>query len=311
MHDFVILSDSACDLPRELRERFGVADYLRGILYFPNGEEKRADLDWDDISPEEFYGIMKDKKSFFRTAAPNVSEAEALFAPFLREGKDILMVTLSTGISAIYSICQQAAAALRETYPERKVVVVDSLRYSTSLSIQLVQASRLRSEGKTLEETAAWLEENKCRVHQMGPIDDLFFCHKMGRVSGAAAVMGTLVGIRPLGDFNEKGLSNVIGKAKGYSAAAGATVEYVKNTITDAQDQILFIAHTMRGEKAEDMKRKIVEAVHPKEVIITTVGQSCGPAIGPGLVAVFYYGKPISESLTEEKALMAKILGGK
>ena len=121
---------------------------------------------------------------------------------------------------------------------------------------------RVCAAGKTLDETADWLEENRLRVHQMGVLEDLFFCKRMGRVSGAAAVMGTLVGIRPLADINEgKGLSDVIGKTRGLAPALKATVDYMARTVERPEEQIMLLSHSgppgARGGAAHHGRRAL------------------------------------------------------
>ena len=173
----------------------------------------------------------------------------------------------------------------------------------------VIAATRLRAAGKTLDETADWLEENRLRVHQMGVLEDLFFCKRMGRVSGAAAVMGTLVGIRPLADINEKGLSDVIGKTRGLAPALKATVDYMARTVERPEEQIMLLSHSDRPERAEELRAMVEERFHPKELHVVPVCQSCGASIGPGLYAIFYFGRPISSGLTEERSLIAELTG--
>ncbi len=309
MAEYVILSDSACDLTKALRERFGIADVVLGYLIYPDGHSEKANMDWENMSPAEYFGGMSDKKNLYRTQAPGPDEVATYFEPYLAKGKDVLFVALSSGISCIGNNGRLAGELLKEKYPDRKVVVVDSLRYSTSLSQICIHASALRDAGKTIEETAAWIEANRTCFHEMGPLDDLFFCKRMGRVSGGAAVMGTLVGIKPMADFdNEKGLSSVIGKARGYNKAFAATIGYMKQTIVDPKEQIVFVAHSNRLEKAEKLAEMIRTEIGVKEIILNSVGQSCGASIGPGLVAAFYFGKPISDGLVEEKAILGALL---
>ena len=143
----------------------------------------------------------------------------------------------------------------------------------------------------------------------MGPMDDLFFLVKTGRISNFKALFGTLVGVNPMADFNSKGLAEVIVKFKGKRSALEATVKYMKETIVEPENNIVFVAHSNRLAAAEMLADMIRTEIAPKEVIITHVGMACGPSIGPGLCAAFYLGKPISEGLTEEKEIMQRISG--
>lgn len=308
MADFVIIPDASSDLTKELRERFHIPGYIRGTIYFPDGEEKQADLDWELMDPETYYKSMSGRKILYKTASAQRGEIYSVYERFLKEGKDILAVTLSSALSGTNQLCHKVSQELLEKYPERKIIVVDSLRYSTALSLLVIMASQKQQEGATLEETAEYLEQNKHKVHQMGPMDDMFFLCKTGRVSNFKAFFGTLIGINPMADFNRHGLSQVLGKFKGKKRAFDAVIEYMRQTIENPQDQIIFVAHSNRAQSAEVLAQRIREEFSPKEIIINHVGMSCGASIGPGLCAAFYYGKEISENMEQEQALMDRIL---
>lgn len=308
MADFVIIPDASSDLTRDLRDRFGIPDYIRGTFYWPDGRETPADLDWEQIDPITYYKSMSGRNILYKTASARRCDIIAAYEPQLKAGKDILSVTLSSGLSGTNQVCKLVAQELMEKYPERKIVVVDSLRYSTALSLLVIMASQKQQEGATLEETAAYLEENKHRVHQIGPMDDLFFLVKTGRISNFKAFFGTLVGINPMADFNRQGLSQVLGKFKGKKNAFNAVIEYMKGTIENPQDQIIFIAHSNREQAAQLLAQRVQETFAPKEIIVNHVGMSCGASVGPGLCAVFYQGKEISEDMAQEQALMDDII---
>lgn len=308
MAEFVIIPDASSDLNKELRERFDIPDYIRGAIYFPDGSEHLADLDWELIDPKTYYASMSGRKVLFKTASAPRGNILEVYERFMKEGKDILAITLSSALSGTNQVCHKVAEELMAKYPERKIVVVDSLRYSTALSLLVILASQKKQAGATLEETAAYIESVKHTVHQMGPMDDMFFLVKTGRVSNFKAFFGTLVGINPMADFNRKGLSQVLGKFKGKKRAFDAVIEYMKGTIIDPENQIIFVAHSNREQAAEALAQRIRETFNPREIIINHVGMSCGASIGPGLCAAFYRGKEISEDMVDELALMNKIL---
>ena len=308
MSDFVIIPDASSDLTKPLRERFHIPGYIRGTIYMPDGTEAVADMDWELIDPETYYKSMSGRNVLYKTASSQRGEILSVYERFLKEGKDILAITLSSALSGTNQLCQQVAQELLEKYPERKIIVVDSLRYSTALSLLVIEASQKQQAGWSLEETTAFLEENKHRVHPIGPMDDMFFLVKTGRVSNFKAFFGTLMGINPMADFNRHGLAQVLGKFKGKKRAFDAVIEYMKATIENPQDQIIFIAHSNREESAQVLAKRVQEVFSPKEIIINPVGISCGASIGPGLCAAFYWGKEISENMECELALMNKII---
>lgn len=307
MNSFAIISDTSCDLKKDLRDRFGIADYARGYVHLPDGTAIKGNLDWTEEESDAFFKALSDKKASYKTAAPAIGEVSDVLEAQLKDGKDVLCITLSGGLSGMYGVFVNAKRDLQEKYPDRKIIIVDSMRYSTSEGMVCVMASQYRAEGKTIEETAELLEINKHRVHQIGWMDDLFYCKKMGRVSNAAAVMGTLVGIKAMADFNHKGMSHVLGKTRGYKNAYRLIVEYMKATGENLENQIIFITHTLRKEHALEVKKLIETEIKPKEIIISTVGQGSAPNVGPGLVAAFYLGKKASEDLKDETVLFEEL----
>lgn len=308
MSDFVIIPDASSDLHWELRDRFRIPDYIRGTIYFPDGTEHIADLDWELLNPKTYYDSMAKGHTLYKTASARRIDILTVYEKYLKAGKDILSITLSSGLSGTNQVCQKVAQELLEQYPERKIIVVDSLRYSTALSLLVILASQKQQDGATLEETAAYLEANKHRVHQIGPMDDMFFLTKTGRVSNFKAFFGTLIGINPMADFNRQGMSQVLGKFKGKKNAFDAVIEYMKGTVENPQDQIMFVAHSNREQAAQALARRVQEVFSPKEIIINHIGISCGASVGPGLCAVFYQGREISPDMEREQALMNEII---
>lgn len=308
MSNFVIIPDASSDLTEELRNRFDIPDYLHGILYYPDGHDEPVDLDWGKMSPEEYYNSMKSKKALYKTAAPPLGEITEKYEKYLAQGKDILTITISSALSSTYNDCKLVAKDLMKKYPERKIVCIDSLRYSTSLALLIISAAIKKAEGCSLEEVAEYAENEKHRIHQMGTMDDLFFLVKTGRISNFKALFGSMIGLNVLADINDaKGLSEVVGKFKGKRDAFAAIIEYIRNTIENPQEQILFVAHSNREEAAKTLADMIQKEFSPKELIINDVGMHCGASIGPGLCAVFYKGEPASEGLAKEKAIMDEI----
>ncbi len=308
MADFVILPDVSSDLTRPLRERFDIPGYIPGIIYFPDGHSEETDIDWEHHDPKTFYESMTDRKTLYKTAYAPAGKIIELYERFLQEGKDILSIVLSSGVSGTYQACEMVAKDLRANYPERKIIVIDSLRYSTSLAMLVMMASQKKAEGATIEETAAFVEANKHHIHQIGPMDDLFFLVKTGRISNFKAFFGTLVGVNPMADFNRKGMAEVLARFKGKKNAFDAVIRYMRATVVNPEEQTMFVAHSNRPEQAQILADMIQKEFAPKEIIINPVGMSSGSSIGPGLCAAFYYGTEISEGNEKEKAIMADII---
>lgn len=309
MSKFVIITDSACDLTKDLRERFGVShDYVKGLVYCPDGHTEVCDCDWSMEDANKFFLSLTNKNNVYKSSVPSIDSVLVSFEKHLANGEDILGVTISSKLSGMNNLFNAAKEQLKDKYPDRKIILVDSYRYSTSLSLLLINAGALRNEGKSIEEVAEWLLNNRNNVHQMGPLDDLYFLSRSGRISKSKAFFGSLIGIKPLADFNTEGMSTVVGKAKGYNQAFDATIKYIKETIVNPSEQIIFVAHSNREEHAKKLAELIDKNIKPKEIIINSVGKLCGANIGPGLIAAFYLGNPISEGCVKESELMEGIL---
>lgn len=307
MKSFAIVTDNGCALTKPLRERFHIDGVVYGTIAYPDGRIETADLDYERTTPEEYFTSMT-KKSIYKTACANLDQIKDMLEPFAKEGKDILFITISSALSGTYNFGLKAAELLMNAYPGVKIEVVDSLRYSTALGMMLIEASALREQGKSFDETVAWVREHRACFHQMGIMDDLYFLARTGRVAKAAAFFGTMIGVEPMAEFSSSGLSEVLCKAKGKKKALLATVGYIKDRVIDPQDHILFVCHSLREKEATFLKEEIEKQINPKEIIVSYVDQTCGANIGPGLCAAFFFGKKITDDLEEERNLLNSLV---
>ncbi|MBQ9414240.1 MAG: DegV family protein [Clostridia bacterium] len=308
MSEFAILADVTCDLDAELQEKYNI-HVIPGHMTLPDKREMETLPEWTLFTREEFYTDLKKRPNEYTTSPPNVQAFTDVFTQYAAKGCPVIVLTISGGMSGTFNFATQAKKAALAQYPDAVIHCVDSLRFGPGLGLMAMYASMKRAEGKTIEETVEWLESNKNRFHQAGWLDDLSFVAKKGRLTHAKAFFGALAGVKPLGEFDYNGLTTVIGKARGAKAAYAALLSYIEETIEDAEDQVIVIAQTNRLPQAEEYKRLIEEKFHPKEVLIRDVYPSCGINIGPGLMAAYYIGEPISEGLEKERAIMEKYLG--
>ena len=306
MADYVILTDSSTDLTKDLRERFGIDDYLPNNINFPDGHTEDATLDWESISPQDFYSSMS-KDSMYSTSVKGVEVQEAFFEKFLKQGKDILSISLSHSLSNTFDICRKAASNLQEKYPDRKIICVDSLRYSGANGLLCSIAGEMKQAGKSIDEVAEWLENNKARCHQTGTVDDLKFLAKMGRCSNVSAFMGSLINIKPIAEFNQDGMNQIITKVTGYKKLYAAMLGYIDATI-EPNPKRIFISHTFRRAQWLQFQELVREKYPEAEIIPTTVCMANGASIGPGMLVAFYMGKEeISEGLEKETKILEEI----
>lgn len=310
MSEYVILTDSTCDLPESFQKEYGIV-VLPGHLVLPDGSEVLQYPNWERFSKEEFYKSLKKNPDGYKTSPANVGEIKAKMEEEVKAGRGVIMITISSAISGSPDFANQAMALVKEEYKNAELAVVDSLRFGPGLGLICMHAAMKRNAGASFAETVAWLEENKCRFHQAGWLDDLTFVAKKGRLTHAKAFFGTLAGVKPIGEFDYNGLTTVLGKATGAKAAYEVLLKYMEKTIEDPEDQIIMIAETFRFPQAEVYKTMIEERFHPKAVYIQDVYASCGVNVGPGLMAAYYIGKPISKDLSEERAIIEEALAEK
>lgn len=306
MRDFIILADVTCDLSEELRKRFGIDDYIPGHVHFSDGRDFQTTLDWTNISREDFYKALSNKKMKITTAPASPEEYYEIFSSYAKEGYDILSISLSSKISSTIDVAKSAAQRVMNEIPECNLYCLDSFRMSGSLGLLVILAYEMKAEGKTMREIIDALEQMKHKVHQMGPIDDLMFIARRGRISTGKAIMGSFAGVKPMGDCNSEGYVTVLTKVKGIKTALNATVEYLRIAAEDIENNYVLITHSNREEYANILKDKIISELHPKDVLFSDVFDGCGTNIGPGMVCATFIGAPISEDGTAEKEMMAR-----
>ena len=299
--NYEIIIESTCDLNAELRNKYHIyKEAIRGLVYIPGKEDMYADLEFKNYSPEEFFKLVKANAGKVHTAFGPYEEFARVVEPVLKEGKDAIVITISTGVSGTYNGFLNWANIMLEDYPERKITIIDSLRYSSASGLLAIYAAQNRDNGMSYEENVAWLNQYRHHIHEAGPMDDLSFLARNGRISATKAFFGKLAGVQPFADFTRDGKSAPLGTFKGEKKVNDASLQYVLKMATDLDNQIVIISHSARKERAELFKEQLLKVAHPKEVIITSVGESTGPNVGPGLCAYFFMGEAIQEGREKE-----------
>ncbi len=310
MENFAILTDAGGDFTREVLKKYGIEETPTSTVVWPDGSEKPTDLYYETISVEDYFKLMTNKKNNFSSSIPSPGTIYDRLSALAKEGRNIMVFTISSKMSGGYSAFSVAAKDVMEKYPNIKIEVIDTLRYSGAITLLAVQASLCRSKGMSFEETVEYLQEYKLHIHQAGFLDDLFFLARKGRLSKGLAFMGNLIGVKPLADLcNETGLSQPIGKAKGYKQVMKIFPQFIEKTIGDAKDKVFVVTYSLRKEQALQMKQIIEEKYHPEHLIFVPVGQSTGCNVGPGLAAAFYAGdERVSENCAKERAIIEELL---
>ena len=288
MNPYVFMTDSDSDLP------FSYVDELDlSMVYMPyiiNGKEYMDDL-----------GRAGGQKEYFDNmragAAPSTSLLPMgayldIFEPILAEGKDILFIAFSSQLSGTMNNARSAAEELLEKYPERKILIVDTLSISAPQSILVLKAHELYRQGKPMEEVAQWVEENKLRAQAWFTVDDLKYLRRGGRISAVAAVAGTLLDLKPIITENCEGRLVSADKVRGRKSALRLLADKAAENIDDPANAMPVIMHADAPEDAMRLDKLLRERV-PELTEIQTwyVGPVIGAHCGPGTVAVCYFGK--------------------
>ena len=311
--NFAILTDAGGDFTREILEKYGIEETPMSTVVWPDGSERPADLYWDNMKPDEYFALMNNKKNVFSSSIPSPQTIIDRLSALAEAGRNVVVFTISSKMSGGFSAFTVGAKEVMEKYPKIKIEVIDSLRYSAAITLLAVEASLCREKGMSFYETVDYLQDFRLRIHECGFLDDLFFLARKGRLSKGLAFMGNLIGIKPLAELcNETGLSQPIGKAKGYKQVLKIFPQYIEKTIGDAKDKPFVVTYSLREPQALEMKKIIEEKYHPEHLIFVPVGQSTGCNVGPGLAAAFYAGdEPVSENCAKERAIMEELLGKK
>lgn len=304
---FAILVDGACGLSEEECAEHDII-FVPSHVSLPDGRDVIWPNRWDVMDRVSFYTALKKNPDSFTTAPANAEEFRRVLEPLVREGRGALCISISSAISGTLNFMNQAVRELKEQIPETDVRTLDSMRFSVAQGMLALRAAELRDQGKSLEETFNEIEQVKNTLHQAGWLDDLSFVAKKGRMTHSKAFFGSMVGIKPIGDFDYNGMTTVIGKAKGQKKAFAALLTYLEKTGVDLQDQDIVIGQTDRLPQAEAYLSLIQERFHPKSIRIVDVFPACGVNIGPGLMAAYYYGTPISAGLEKERQILDEAL---
>ena len=285
MAEYVILTDSCCDLSPELAEGLEVLP-LRLEM---DGREYRNYLDGREIGFHEFYDRVR-QGAMPVTSAVNVGQYQEAMIPILQAGRDILCICFSSALSTTYQSACIAARELMEAFPERKVLVVDSLCASMGQGLLVWYCAREKKKGRALEELRDYAEETKGKVCHWFTVDDLNHLKRGGRVSAAAALFGTMLAVKPVLHVNDAGELIPMEKCRGRKASLLALADRMEQTAVDPAGQTVFISHGDCREDAEFLAEEVRRRFGTVDIHINYVGPVIGSHTGAGVVTLFFLG---------------------
>ena len=284
MNDYLIVTDSSCDLAADFAEQLGVK--VIKLEFIVEGEEAKAN---DAIDEKKFYEILRSGKMITTSAIAMDRFMEEL-DPVLASGRDVLYLGFSSGLSSTYSAGFIGAQELSEKYPDRKIYTVDTLAASMGQGLLVWYAVNMKKEGKTIEEVRDFVENNKMNLAHWFTVNDLFFLKRGGRVSAATALVGTMLSIKPVMHVDDEGHLTKVTTARGRKNSIDALFDKVKETAINPAEQTMFISHGDCIEDAEYLAQKLKNELSVKEVVISYVGPVIGAHSGPGTLAMFFVG---------------------
>ena len=287
MSSFSIITDTGCDMPAALAEKLGVSAVPLKVIV--GGKTITSTLSKLDIGNDSFYDLLRNDVDI-KTASPSIDDFERYFKKELERGKDILYIGFSSGLSGSYNVGRSAAEELAEEYPQRQILTVDSLCGSMGLSLLIYYCVQKQREGASLEETYKYAESIKLNVCTWIALDDLHHLKKGGRISPTAAVLGSVMNIKPVLKVNNQGKVEVVYKARGKKFAIAKLVEQMSKHYTPDSNDIIFINHADCPEDADLLARSITKTFGITDFVISDIGPVLGTHSGPGAVVVYFMG---------------------
>lgn len=285
MQDYVLFTDSTTDLSPALIEEMDAV--VMPMSFTLNGQSYKNYPDGREMPMADFYAALR-SGGMSTTSQLTMEMLRETFTPVLEQGKDVLYLAFSSGLSGTYQTACITAQDLMEEYPGRRVVCVDTLQASMGEGLLTFEAALLRKQGKSLDEVADYARTQGQSYCAWFTVEDLMFLKRGGRVSGAAAVAGTLLGIKPVLHVDSEGKLIPMEKVRGRRASLDALVKHYKDGALDKTGTV-FISHGDCLADAQYVAEKI-RAIGAGRIELNMIGPVIGAHSGPGTVALFYRG---------------------
>lgn len=287
MSDYVIISDSTCDLPQEFVDKEGVQ--IQPMTYRIQGKEFKNYLDGREQSPKEFYDLMR-QGEVATTAQLNIVDIENFWKPFLEAGHDLLILGFSSGLSGSYNAMRMAKEELSEEYPERTILLIDTLCASSGEGLMVYYATEYRKKGLSLEENYQELLKLRPHIITWFTVDDIDTLVRGGRLSGGAATMAKMLRIKPVLKVDEEGHLQAIYKKIGRKQAMKQLVDSTMKVLDRSYHQLIMVGHADAKDEAIELSNMIQKEAAKQqvslEVMLTDIGPVIGAHAGPGTLLI-------------------------
>ena len=289
---YKVVTDSCADLDTEIRKQYGI-DYVKMSITVQD-KVLPASLDWEEYSAKQLYDYIRQGIRVY-TAQVSRQEFETVFETELKAGNDVIYLGCSSALSASVKLGKLIAEELNAKY-KNKVYVIDSLNSSLGLGSMTIKCAELLKEGKTVEEAVEYIESNRLLFNQYVTVDSLKYLKRAGRVKAASAFFGDLMGVKPIIVSDANGNNNAFKKVRGRKNSLKELVEAVKTNAVDLENQTLYVCHADDIDTANELVALIKKEVACKNVYINYIGPIVGASVGPGAVAVQFFGNEVTIS---------------
>ena len=286
MREFIITTDSNSDM-----DPVYLADNEVGVIPHYYTVEEEVYGDGRELSNQEFYDAMRAGKKT-TTMASNPAVILERFEAYAKQGKDILHISFSSELSCAYNNIVNCANEILESYPEMKIIVIDTLSASLGEGIMIRKAIEMKREGKTLEETADWIREYCPYINVQFTVDNLDYLYRGGRLSKSSALLGTVINIKPILYVNKEGKLVALSKVRGRKKSLTTLVDNMEERLGEFRDKQIFVG-VVHGDCEEDAKyiaNMITERFGYTDIVIRPIGPSIGAHSGPGTIGIVFMG---------------------
>lgn len=287
MNKYVIITDVTVDLPKEVVEENNLIVIPMDVTL--DNETFSHTYDYQAISAEDFYTKLR-QGSLAHTSQINPVTYADYFRQYIKDGYDILYMCFSSALSSTIQSANLARLEVLDEYPNREIMIIDTLAASSGEGLMVLTAARNKAEGMSFKDNIHWLEEHKLNFVHNFTVDDLMFLKRGGRLNAATAIIGTKLKIKPVLHVDNEGRLINISKAHGRKASIKALVDKFKETVINPDEATIIISHADCLKDAEFAIEKIKQECPVKEIIISHIGPVIGCHSGPGTMTIFYYG---------------------
>jgi DegV family protein with EDD domain len=285
MSNYKIVTDSTTDLSAAMAEELEL--HVIPMLFTIEGKDYVNTPDEKDLSSHDFYEMLRAGKTSMTTQINGETFKDEI-RPYLKSGLDVLYLCFSSGLSSTYNSIRIASADLKEDYPDRKLIIIDTLAASMGEGLIAYHAAMRRKAGMSIDEVSQWVEENKLHLAHWFTVDDLNHLKRGGRVSGTAAFVGTMLNIKPVMHVDDDGHLIPLEKVRGRRKSLEELVSHMEKTAINPSEQTVFISHGDAPEDAKYVETLVRERLGVKTVYINPIGPIIGTHSGPGTVALFF-----------------------